>query len=112
MRVRVTAGARYSTIQLFSGMEFVKSEWRPVPSWYEAEALKSGWLEIEPAAPVVKKLVPIPVPIEEPLEEEVLPLPINSFMVEEVEWVDAVAEMEAEPVPEPVKKAKRAKGGK
>ena len=112
MRARLTAGARYAVVQLFSGNVFIKSEWRPVPAQYEAEARVCGWLEIEPepAAPVVKP-VPIPVPIEEPLEEEALPLPINSFVVEEVEWTDIVEEMEAEPAPEPVKKAKK-KGGK
>ena len=88
MRVRITSGARYSTVRLFAGMEFVKSEWRPVPAQYENEAMTSGWLEIEP--------VPAPVLPPAPIEPEPDPEP---------------EPIEPEPEPEPVKKSKKPKGG-
>lgn len=108
MRVRITPGARYSVIRLFSGMEFVKSEWRPVPAQYEADAIKSGWLEVEPI-PVAE-----PTPEPEPVEAEPLPLPINAVVIEDITWEEIIAEPEPdpEPEPEPVKKAKKSKGGK
>jgi hypothetical protein len=111
MQARVRPNVRYATLILFSGVVFTKSEYRDVPPGREREAEKDDRLEILPVA----VLEPAPVPVSPAVIE--LPKPINSFVIEEVEWEEPVSEPEPAPaivpdpieeiVPEPVKKSNK-----
>jgi hypothetical protein len=46
MQARVKKSARYGSIQAFSGLEFVKGDWRPVPAGFEEEARGNEYLEV------------------------------------------------------------------
>lgn len=46
MEARVKQDARWKSITAFSGLEFVKMEWRPVPAGCEAEAKRNPFLEV------------------------------------------------------------------
>ena len=61
MQARVKQDARYGIILAFSGVEFVKIEWREVPVGKEAEALRNQYLEVrEPVVviPIRKRAEP------------------------------------------------------
>lgn len=60
MKVRVKPSYRWSVITAFSGREFVKSEWRPVPAGYEEAAKNHELLEVEEEA--AKPTAPPPQP--------------------------------------------------
>jgi hypothetical protein len=45
MQARVKPDHRYAVLIAFTGREFVKSEWRPVPVGMEREAQQHPWLE-------------------------------------------------------------------
>lgn len=46
MQARVKQSSRYGRISAFSGMEFVKHEWRRVPTIHEKSARENEYLEI------------------------------------------------------------------
>ena len=46
MQARVKRSSRYGVANLFSGREYVKFEWRPVPQQFEEQARMSDLLEI------------------------------------------------------------------
>jgi hypothetical protein len=46
MQAKIKQSSRYGTASLFSGVEFVKHEWRPVPAQYEDQARGHDLLEI------------------------------------------------------------------
>jgi hypothetical protein len=46
MQARVKKSARYGSVQAFSGHEFVKHEWRPVPAGFEDEARRNEYLDV------------------------------------------------------------------
>jgi hypothetical protein len=46
MQAKIKQTSRYGTASLFSGVEFVKHEWRTVPAQYEDQARKNDLLEI------------------------------------------------------------------
>jgi hypothetical protein len=46
MQAKIKQSSRYGTASLFSGVEFVKHEWRTVPAQYEDQARKNDLLEI------------------------------------------------------------------
>ncbi len=46
MQARIKQSSRYGTAQLFSGLEFVKHEWRQVPAQFEEQARKHELLEV------------------------------------------------------------------
>ena len=45
MEARVKQDQRWNTIKAFSGQEFNKDEWRPVPNGFEKEAAANEFLE-------------------------------------------------------------------
>lgn len=47
MKARVKVSYRWNSLIAFSGFEFVKGEFRPVPAGSEAQALEHDALEIE-----------------------------------------------------------------
>jgi hypothetical protein len=67
MQARIKKNARYPTLNFFSGVEFVKSEWRPVPPGREEEARANDWLEVADEVPVARESgVAVPPTITEP----------------------------------------------
>jgi hypothetical protein len=58
MQARVKNDSRYNRVVLFSGCEFVKTEWRPVPAESESDALVSDWLEIQKIPVYAKEAQP------------------------------------------------------
>lgn len=58
----VLAKAKASfTVRAFSGLEFVPTEWRPVPAGLEDEARRNPFLELQEDAPVFAESEPIAV---------------------------------------------------
>jgi hypothetical protein len=47
MNARVRSDYRWKNVLAFCGVEFTKSEYRPVPKGYEDQALKHPFLEVE-----------------------------------------------------------------
>ena len=47
MQARVKLSSRYGSITAFSGLEFVKYEWRNVPAGKDEEAKRNPYLELE-----------------------------------------------------------------
>lgn len=72
MRAKVKQSYRWNSIVLFSGCEFVKNEFRPVPVGHEEQATKQAELFIEP------EKVDVPVVdlegIIEPVKEKSIPV--------------------------------------
>jgi hypothetical protein len=75
MEAKVKSDSRYRTIIAFSGMEFIKGEWRAVPVGCEAEAMRNEYLEtqekpVEVPAEKVEEVVEVaPVVIETKAEK-------------------------------------------
>jgi len=57
MQARIKQTARWGTLSFFSGVEYTKSEWRPVPHGKEDEARSNDWLEVADGTPVTLPLV-------------------------------------------------------
>lgn len=55
MQARVKKDSRYGSITAFSGLEFVKTEWRPVPVGKEKEAERNPYLELDRPEPEAVK---------------------------------------------------------
>lgn len=54
MEAKVKQSARYGIVMAFSGVEFVKYEWRAVPAGFEAQAERHELLETrEPPAEMI-----------------------------------------------------------
>jgi hypothetical protein len=69
MQARVKADARWAVMTACGGREFVKSEWRAVPTGAEAEAARMAFLEVreaDPPAPLPAPDAPLPPP-EQPV---------------------------------------------
>ncbi len=68
MEAKVKDKARFQTYVFFSGHEFLKGEWRPVPADYEAQARAEKLLDIRegvqelPKAVIIEKLPPVILP--------------------------------------------------
>src|SRR3990167_2579334 len=50
MQARLKKSSRYGTASFFSGREFVKFEWRPIPPGFEDQARKNDLLELREGA--------------------------------------------------------------
>lgn len=79
MQARIKQDARYGALNFFSGVEFVKSEWRTVPAGCEKQATENDYLETRAGEPynvveivppqatepdVVAEVVEVPSPVE------------------------------------------------
>jgi hypothetical protein len=49
MRVRVKEDSKVLTVTAFGGHQYIRAEWREVPSGSEEEALRHPYLVVEPA---------------------------------------------------------------
>jgi hypothetical protein len=88
MEARIKASYRWNVTQAFSGREYVKNEFRPVPEWAEAAASADERFEVR--QPAVKETIVAPVtviPIEPeayPFEEDPIDEP-DEIVAEEIE---------------------------
>lgn len=105
MQARVKADHRWKSLSAFSGHEYIKSEWRPVPAGYEAEAMTHPDLEldgeldgiVEVKPPVETAFVNVKPTAEAKLEEMVASQPI---VIETEPLMETEPETEPETVPE------------
>jgi hypothetical protein len=88
MRVRVKADAKILAVTAFGGFQYIRSEWRDVPTGSEAEAKDHPYLEIEPKPVAPKPVAPKPV----------APKPVAPKAGKKPEKVEPTEE--AEPAPE------------
>lgn len=75
LEAMVNDRTRYSTILAFSGVEYVRYEYRPVPDGFEEQAARHPYLTVRQRSSkkVVAEMV-MPVPIADPDALEVLPI--------------------------------------
>lgn len=59
---------RFSSVTAFSGLEFVRYEWRDVPIGFEDEAQRNPFLELQEDAPVEPETTPEPTPEDAPVK--------------------------------------------
>lgn len=84
MNARVKQSSRYGTMTAFTGFEFVKYEWRPVPAGCEDEARKHLYLDVDEGKNEVEAVV----------VENATP------SLEEMQGIAGIVEPEPEPEPE------------
>lgn len=98
MQARVKQDFRWNTVIAFSGVEFIKAEWRNVPPGKERDAENHPFLEVKDVKPASQVL------LEKMVEETVVPT-ISVNLHEEEAAADDDVEREAEP--EIIKKTRR-----
>ena len=90
MEAKLKPSNRWDTTLAFSGREYVKSEFRPVPEWAEAAALADERFEVR--QPAVKVAIVAPAPAV-----TVIPIEPEAYLFEEDETAEIIPpELEAE----------------
>ena len=70
LEARVKQDYFMNTVQAFSGLEYIKTEWRPVPAGKEEEAKKNELLEAREVGKKTILHVELVDPETEPVEEK------------------------------------------
>ena len=99
MEAKVRSEHRWRNVTAFGGIEFVKSEYRPVPAGLEKEAQAHPFLEIKTSVTVTNNLVN-DVQVEEPVTAE--PVKVLTAEEKKAAWAAKMVKARAD---------KKAKGG-
>jgi hypothetical protein len=86
---------RYGTVNAFSGMEYVRYEYRPVPAGFEDQARKHPYLTVRPRSKNALAEMVQPAPAQNPEAPEVIPAGGAPAPVDEEPPVTQVTENES-----------------